>query len=83
MKVTVSVHLSLWNVTRVVFDLHDSHHHHYEVMRWTVVHENLDVTTFSSTMLRSIFLDKANTWANVGESSLMRVTSIELCFMNF
>jgi hypothetical protein len=39
MKVMVSVHLSFQNVTRVVPDLHDSHHHHYEAMRWTVVHE--------------------------------------------
>jgi hypothetical protein len=39
MKVTVSVHLSLRNLTRVVFDLHDSHHHHYEAVRWIVVHE--------------------------------------------
>jgi hypothetical protein len=27
MKVTVSVHPSLRNLTRVVLDLHDSHHH--------------------------------------------------------
>jgi hypothetical protein len=39
MKVTVSVHPSLRNLTRVVLDLHNSHHHHYEAMRWTVVHE--------------------------------------------
>jgi hypothetical protein len=39
MKVTVSVHPSLRNLTGVVRDLHDSHHHHYEVVRWTVVHE--------------------------------------------
>jgi hypothetical protein len=39
MKVMVSVHLSLWNLTGVVPNLHDFHHHHYEVVRWTVVHE--------------------------------------------
>jgi hypothetical protein len=39
MKVMVSVHLSLRNLTRVVPDLHDSHHHHYEVVRRTTVHE--------------------------------------------
>jgi hypothetical protein len=39
MKVMVSMHLSLRNLTGVELDLHDSHHHHYEVMRWTVVHE--------------------------------------------
>jgi hypothetical protein len=39
MKVMVSVHLSLRNLTRVVPDLHDSHHHHYEVVRWIAVHE--------------------------------------------
>jgi hypothetical protein len=39
MKVTVFVHLSLRNLTGVVFDLHDSHHHHYEVVKWTIVHE--------------------------------------------
>jgi hypothetical protein len=39
MKVMVSVHLSLRNLTGVVPDLHDSHHHHYEVMKWTAVHE--------------------------------------------
>jgi hypothetical protein len=39
MKVTVSMHPSLQNLTGVVPDLHDSHHHHYEAVRWTVVHE--------------------------------------------
>jgi hypothetical protein len=39
MKVTVSTHPSLRNLTGVVLDLHDSHHHHYEAVRWTVVHE--------------------------------------------
>jgi hypothetical protein len=39
MKVTIFVHLSLQNLTWVVPDLHDSHHHHYEAVRWTVVHE--------------------------------------------
>jgi hypothetical protein len=39
MKLTVSMHPSLQNLTRVVPDLHDSHHHHYEVVRWTVVHK--------------------------------------------
>jgi hypothetical protein len=39
MKVTVSVHSSLRNLTRVIPDLHDSHHHHYEAVRWIVVHE--------------------------------------------
>jgi hypothetical protein len=39
MKVTVFVHPSLRNLTRVVPDHHDSHHHHYEAVRWTVVHE--------------------------------------------
>jgi hypothetical protein len=39
MKVTVSVHPSLQNLIGVVLDLHDSHHYHYEAMRWTVVHE--------------------------------------------
>jgi hypothetical protein len=38
MKVTIFVHPSLRNLTRVVPDLHDSHHH-YEVVRWIVVHE--------------------------------------------
>jgi hypothetical protein len=37
MKVTVYVHLSLRNLTRVVPDLHNSHHHHYEAVRWTDV----------------------------------------------
>jgi hypothetical protein len=39
MKVTVSVHQSFQNLTGVMHDLHDSHHHHYEVVRWTSVHE--------------------------------------------
>jgi SMC interacting uncharacterized protein involved in chromosome segregation len=39
MKVTVSVQSSLRNLTGVVPDLHDSLQHHYEVVRWTVVHE--------------------------------------------
>jgi hypothetical protein len=39
MKVTVFVHLSLRNLIRVVLDLHNSHHHHYEVVRWIDVHE--------------------------------------------
>jgi hypothetical protein len=39
MKVTVFMHSSLRNLTGVVFDLHDSHHHHYEAMKWTIVHE--------------------------------------------
>jgi hypothetical protein len=39
MKVTVFVHPSLRNLTGVVHDLHDSRHHHYEVVRWTIIHE--------------------------------------------
>jgi hypothetical protein len=40
MKVMVFVHLSLQNLIGVVPDqLHDSHHHHYEAVKWTVVHE--------------------------------------------
>jgi hypothetical protein len=39
MKVTVSVHPSLRNLIGVVPDLQDSHHHHDEVVRWTVVHK--------------------------------------------
>jgi hypothetical protein len=39
MKVMVSVHLSLRNLTGVVPNLHNSHHHHYEVVRWTTIHE--------------------------------------------
>jgi hypothetical protein len=39
MKVTVFVCFSLWNLTGVVLNLHDSHHHHYEVVRWIVVHK--------------------------------------------
>jgi hypothetical protein len=81
MKVTVSVHMSFQNLTRVVPDLHDSHHHHYKAMRETCCSReivtisllNPDVTTLSSTMLSFIFLDKANTWANVGKS-FMKVT---------
>jgi hypothetical protein len=33
MKVMVFVHPSFWNLTRVVLDLHDSHHHYYKVVR--------------------------------------------------
>jgi hypothetical protein len=39
---------------------------------------NPNVTTLFFTMLSSIFVDKANTWVNVGELSLMRVTSCTL-----
>jgi hypothetical protein len=40
MKVMVSLHLSLRNLTGVVPDLHDSHHHHhYKVVRWIAIHE--------------------------------------------
>jgi hypothetical protein len=39
MKVTISVHPSLRNLIRVILDFHDSHHHHYEAVRWTDVHE--------------------------------------------
>jgi hypothetical protein len=39
MKVTVFLHLSLQNLIGVILDLHDSHHHHYEAVRWTAVHE--------------------------------------------
>jgi hypothetical protein len=39
MKVMVFVHLSFSNLTGVVPGLHDSHHHHYEAMRWTIIHE--------------------------------------------
>jgi hypothetical protein len=39
MKATVFVHLSLQNLTKVVPELHNSHLHQYEVVRWTVVHE--------------------------------------------
>jgi len=39
MKVTVSVHPSFQNLTKVVLDLHNSHHHHYEAMRWTIIHK--------------------------------------------
>jgi len=39
MKVMVFVHPYLRNLTRVVHDLHNSHHHHYEVVKWTIIHE--------------------------------------------
>jgi hypothetical protein len=39
MKVTVSVHPSFQNLIGVVPNLHDSHHHHYEAMKWIDVHE--------------------------------------------
>jgi hypothetical protein len=39
MKVTVFLHLSFRNLTRVVPTLHNSHHHHYETTRWIVVHK--------------------------------------------
>jgi hypothetical protein len=39
MKVMVSLHSSLQNLTRVVPDLHNSHPHHYEAVRWNDVHE--------------------------------------------
>jgi hypothetical protein len=39
MKVTVFVHPSFWNLIGVILDLHDSHHHHYEAVRWIVVHK--------------------------------------------
>jgi hypothetical protein len=39
MKVTVFMHPSLRNLTRVIPDLHNSHHHHYKVVRWIGVHE--------------------------------------------
>jgi hypothetical protein len=39
MKVTVSVHPSLQNLTRVILDLDNFHHHHYEAVRCTTVHE--------------------------------------------
>jgi hypothetical protein len=39
MKVTVFVHPSLQNLIRVVPDFHNSHHHHYEDVKWTTVHE--------------------------------------------
>jgi hypothetical protein len=38
-KVTVFVHPSLRNLIGVVPNLHDSHHHHYEDVRWTVIHK--------------------------------------------
>jgi hypothetical protein len=39
MKVTVFVHSSLQNLTEVLPDLHDSHLHQCEVVRWIIVHE--------------------------------------------
>jgi hypothetical protein len=33
MKITISMHLSFWNLIGVVLDFHDSHHHHYEAVR--------------------------------------------------
>jgi hypothetical protein len=39
MKVTVFVHPSLRNLIGFIPNLHDSHHHHYEVVKWNVVHE--------------------------------------------
>jgi hypothetical protein len=39
MKVMDFMHSSLQNPTGVVLNLHNSHHHHYEVVRWIVVHE--------------------------------------------
>jgi hypothetical protein len=39
MKVMVSVHPSFQNLIGVVPNLHNSHHHHYKVVRWTTVHE--------------------------------------------
>jgi hypothetical protein len=39
MKVTISVHPSFRTLIRVVPDFHDSHHHHNEAVRWTIVHE--------------------------------------------
>jgi hypothetical protein len=38
-KITVFVHPSFQNLPKVVLDLHNSHHHHYEAVRWIVVHE--------------------------------------------
>jgi hypothetical protein len=37
MNVMVFMHPSLRNLIGVVPDLHDSHHHHYEGVRWTVI----------------------------------------------
>jgi hypothetical protein len=70
MKVTVSVHPSFQNLTGVVPDLHNSHHHHYKWCPQEIIVISLlnpNVTTLSSTMLSSIFSYKANTRANVGE----------------
>jgi hypothetical protein len=39
MKVTVFVHPSLQNLTGVLPNFHNSHHHHYEAVRWTIVHK--------------------------------------------
>jgi hypothetical protein len=39
MKVTVSMHPSLRNLTWVVPDLHDCYHHHYEAVKRIVVHK--------------------------------------------
>jgi hypothetical protein len=39
MKAMVFVHSSFQNLTKVVPDLHDSHLHQYEVVRWSVVHK--------------------------------------------
>jgi hypothetical protein len=39
MKVTIFMHPSFQNLTGVVPDLHNFHHHHYEAMRWTIVHK--------------------------------------------
>ncbi len=39
MKVMVFVHPSLRNLTGVVHDLHNSHHHHYKAMKWTIIHD--------------------------------------------
>jgi hypothetical protein len=39
MKVMIFVHPSPRNLIGVVPDLHDSHHHHYEAVRWTAVHK--------------------------------------------
>jgi hypothetical protein len=39
MKVIVSVHPSLRNLNGVVPDLHNSHHNHYEAVRWTAILE--------------------------------------------
>jgi hypothetical protein len=39
MKVMVFMHPSLRNLTGVIPDLHDSHHHNDKAMRQIVVHE--------------------------------------------